>query len=450
MARKIEVEIVGDSSSYQRALGHAQKQTSTFGKAAKLALIGGAAAGFYALGKAAKIGWDEFNAGQKEAAQTRAVIKSTGGAANVTAKHVQAMGEKLMNVSGIDDELVVAGENLLLTFRNIRNEVGKGNDIFDQATELTLDLATAMHTDMNSAAIQVGKALNDPIRGYSRLQRIGVTFSDTQVKLIEHFDKLGDRESAQKVILRELQKEFGGSAKAAGTTLAGKIAVLQERFRNFAGHLVGSVLPALVDFVDFIDRIADAKNITAKIRVIFQGIGDAARGFVDALGKAIFGETKRTPLKLPSGQIVEWKTEHSQGLVDAISEGISAADWSKVGAGMAAGIKDAFVSAASKIPATPEDFVRAIGLDPDKDYSKVFDNWLRGQMSRLGHGILEGLKPDWGKGGKWISDQLGLDGAKKMLGDFAGWIGTTWKGMKDEEREDLLIPEGGEEDEEDA
>src|SRR5678815_4520187 len=134
MARKIEVEIVGDSSSYQRALSGAQSKTSKFGAIAKTALIGGAAAGLYALGKAAKIGWDEYNQGAKVAAQTNAVIKSTGKAANVTAKEVEDLGHYMMLKSGIDDEVIKSGENVLLTFTKIRNEAGAGNDIFFQAT----------------------------------------------------------------------------------------------------------------------------------------------------------------------------------------------------------------------------------------------------------------------------------------------------------------------------
>ena len=85
----------------------------------------------YGLGKVAKIGWDEFNEGQKvSAAQTNAVLKSTGGVANVTGEQVRKLADKIMRYSGIDDEAVASGENLLLTFKNIRNEVGKGNDIF--------------------------------------------------------------------------------------------------------------------------------------------------------------------------------------------------------------------------------------------------------------------------------------------------------------------------------
>ena len=48
--------------------------------------------------------------------------------------------------------LIASGENLLLTFTNIRNEAGKGNDIFNQATTATLDMSVALGTDMTSAA----------------------------------------------------------------------------------------------------------------------------------------------------------------------------------------------------------------------------------------------------------------------------------------------------------
>jgi len=99
---------------------------------------------------------------QKVVAQTNAVLKSTGGIANVTAKEMGRLSEQLMRKSGVDDEAIQSGQNLLLTFTKIRNETGKNNDIFDQATKATLDLSVAMGKDMSSSAILVGKALNDP------------------------------------------------------------------------------------------------------------------------------------------------------------------------------------------------------------------------------------------------------------------------------------------------
>ena len=37
---------------------------------------------------------------------------------------------------------------MLLTFKNIRNETGKGNDIFTQATKADADMSVAMGTDL--------------------------------------------------------------------------------------------------------------------------------------------------------------------------------------------------------------------------------------------------------------------------------------------------------------
>jgi len=245
MARSIRVPIIGDASQYKRALADAQTKTSKFGAVAKTALVSGAAAGFYALGKAAKIGWDEFNAGQRVAAQTNAVIKSTGAVANVTAQDVEDLGHALMLKSGIDDEVIKSGENVLLTFRGIRNEVGKGNDIFDQATKLTLDLSVAMGRDMNSSAVMVGKALQDPIRGLTALRRVGVQFTSAQEDQIVKLTEAGKTMQAQKMILAELRKEFGGSAKAAGETFGGQLNILRERMNNFLGDVTAKAIPYL-------------------------------------------------------------------------------------------------------------------------------------------------------------------------------------------------------------
>jgi hypothetical protein len=179
------------------------------------AAVGGAFAiqqGFNFLGGA----FDAAGEAQKVSAQTEAVLKSTGGAANVTADEVGKLAERLKNMSGIEDEAIQAGQNMLLTFTNIRNEAGEGNDVFNQATETLLDMSVATGTDAKSAAVQLGKALNDPIKGISALSRVGVTFTDEQKEQIKALVGAGDAAAAQKIILKELNREFGGSAKAAG------------------------------------------------------------------------------------------------------------------------------------------------------------------------------------------------------------------------------------------
>jgi len=60
------------------------------------------------------------------------------------AAEIDRLSNRVMTYSGVSDELVKQGAAILLTFRGVRNEIGKGNDIFTQAIELSADLAAAL------------------------------------------------------------------------------------------------------------------------------------------------------------------------------------------------------------------------------------------------------------------------------------------------------------------
>ena len=256
MARKLVVEIVGDSRSFEAALGRATRQTRTFGETLRRgALIAGAALGA-GLAVAAKIGFDELSEGQKVAAQTSAALKSTGGVANVTAKEIEALAESQSKLTGIDDELIQTSENLLLTFKNVRNEVGKGSDIFNRATKSALDLSTAGFGSVESASKMLGKALNDPIKGMTALSRAGVTFSEDQKKAIKALVDSGKSLQAQKLILKEVESQVGGSAKAYGETLPGQLAKARIAFEEMAAGIVAVLLPALTKMAAVVSRVA--------------------------------------------------------------------------------------------------------------------------------------------------------------------------------------------------
>lgn len=252
MAGTVTVTITGDAGSLKRALGDAESSLSSFASKAqsvgeRATSIGrsmtlGVTLPLAALGKMA---FDELSQAAAASAQTEAAIRSTGGAANVTAKQVDALSQSLLNKSGIDDEVIKSGANVLLTFTGIRNEVGAGNDIFNQATKATLDLSVAFGKDMTSSAILVGKALQDPIAGVAALRRVGVQLSDSQVELIKNLVATGDTMGAQKVILGELTREVGGSAEAYGNSLAGKASKAKEELKNVSAEILASALPAL-------------------------------------------------------------------------------------------------------------------------------------------------------------------------------------------------------------
>jgi len=172
-------------------------------------------------------------------AQLEAVIKSTGGAAGVSADEANAWAQSLSEVTRFEDDAIVAGESMLLTFTNI------GEEVFPTATETMLDMSQALGQDLKSSAVQLGKALNDPIRGVTALQRVGVTFTEQQKAQIKAMVEAGDVMGAQKVILAELNKEFGGSARAAGQTLAGQVDILRNQIGNIKEEIGGALLPVL-------------------------------------------------------------------------------------------------------------------------------------------------------------------------------------------------------------
>lgn len=217
-------------------------------------------------------------------AQTDAAIRSTGGAANVSRQHIEDLAEGMESLTTTEREVVQQGANLLLTFTRIRNEAGKGNDIFDRATETALDLSVALGTDMSSASMLLGKALNDPIRGVTALTKAGVQLTKAQKDQIKAFVASGDILSAQKIILAELETQVGGSAEAFANTTAGRV----QRFQNDVGNMFESII---VGATKVADALAD--DAFEGFAMNFGTQGDRVHALADRMGTD-FDELKTT------------------------------------------------------------------------------------------------------------------------------------------------------------
>jgi len=248
---------------------------SFFSGFGKVAALGAAGLGVAGLGLLKGFVSDAEDAA-KVNQQLANTIKTTGDASKTTVGHLQDYANALMTATGINDETIKSGQGMLLTFTNIRNEAGKNNDVFDQATKATLDMTAAMtggnvtQENMRKTSILVGKALNDPVKGLTALRRVGVTFTDQQQEQIKQMVKSGDTMGAQKLILHELGKEFGDSAKAMTTpsqklkTALGEIGenigtALLPLIGQLAGFITKSVLPKMNEFSDWFTKTAVPK-----------------------------------------------------------------------------------------------------------------------------------------------------------------------------------------------
>ena len=271
----LNVPIIADTSGLTRGLKQGTSSLRKFGKMA--AFVGGAAA-IGGLVAVVTYGTKKFIEQEKAVAQTNARLKSTGAVANVTAKDVVKLSDAIAGKTGLDDDSIHSMENMLLTFTNIRNEVGKNNDVFNQATRVTADLSVAFEKDLSSSAIMVGKALNDPIKGITALGKAGVQFTAGQKKTITALVESGRILDAQKLIIKELNTQVGGSAEAYGKTLPGQLSIAKQAFEEISRSLVAKFLPsvtrALGGVAKFIDALGAQPTLTAKIQFVIGAFQD--------------------------------------------------------------------------------------------------------------------------------------------------------------------------------
>ncbi len=227
---------------------------------------------------------------QQVASQTAAVLKSTGGAAGLTADDISGLAGELSKLTPFEDEAIQSAENLLLTFTGI------GGDIMPQATETVLNMSQALGQDLKSSSVQLGKALNDPIKGITALSRVGVAFTDEQKEQIKTMQEAGNIAGAQAIILKELGTEFGGAAKAAGQTFGGQMVILQTAVGNVAEAIGGplikglsagatAILPFVTAFADELPGAID--GFMASLDPVISGLGDFFNQVVGAGGHVI-------------------------------------------------------------------------------------------------------------------------------------------------------------------
>jgi len=221
-----------------------KKASTGFGglsKAAGLAVAGFAAAGTaaMALGRGLAAVTSLAAEQQRVEAQLAATLESTGHAAGMSAEELKKLAGDLQTMTTYGDEAIIASESLLLTFTQI------GRNTFPRAQTAILDMATAMGTDLKAATIQVGKALNDPIKGVSALAEAGIQFSDAQKEMIATMVETGDTAGAQALILKELETQFGGSAAAAADTFGGRMTQLQNIIGDVGEEIGNQLLPAM-------------------------------------------------------------------------------------------------------------------------------------------------------------------------------------------------------------
>ena len=228
------------------------------------------------LGKSAQL----FDTQAQAIAQVEAGIKSTGGVAGKTSEELQKVASSLQNITTYGDEEILEKVTAnMLTFTNVTGEQ------FEKAQMAVLNLSTRLKTDLKSATLQVGKALNDPVKGVSALAEAGIQFTDSQKNMIKSLVEGGKAAKAQEVILKELETQFGGSAEAAAKAGLGPVKQFQNAMGDAFETIGGSVLPILTQLAGHLKTASEwfaglsssTRDAIVKTMLLVAAIGPAVK-----------------------------------------------------------------------------------------------------------------------------------------------------------------------------
>lgn len=226
------------------------------------------------------------------------VFKSTGNAAGFAADEIKTFAAERQKLTNFGDEATIDAAGVLGSFTNIKGEA------FTDALVAAQDLSAFLGTDLQSATIQVGKALNDPARGLTALSRSGIQFSESQTETIKKLQEVGMVADAQRLILQEFQKQFGGQAEALADPITqaknswgdfleevgkGVREITEVILKEFGFENMTVAMSSIVSTFrtewkdDVVGGIKTAVRVAQDVWKVFQAIGDAISPVIDKL-----------------------------------------------------------------------------------------------------------------------------------------------------------------------
>ncbi len=279
-----------ESETACRRMRTAEAQALSFRKGliGMTSFVSAGAVGVFGLGAVLHGAAEEYRKAYKATAATNTAIAATGGVAGVSAGHVEDLADRLSLKVGVDDNAIHSAENLLLTFRNVHNEVGRGNDIFDQATKTALDMSAAYGQDLRSSAIQLGKALEDPVKGAQALRRVGAIDQhdiDTVKAMAQAHRSLGDQ---QRYVLDAINKAGVRGQAAAQADPIDRMNVAVKLLEKSLGRDLAPAVTVVADeFATFVTGLEQGTGVGGQVADTAKDIWNV----VKALSPALIGLT---------------------------------------------------------------------------------------------------------------------------------------------------------------
>lgn len=251
---KLEAAVKKNQPTMTRTQRAMQGVTSTLKNMGPGLLIAGAAA--VALGaKLVQMGEE----GLQAQARLDNITKSMGlfgGEASAVSERLGDLADTQARATGIDDDAILATQAKLMTFRELAKTADEVGGAFDRTTTAALDLAAAGFGEATQNAVQLGKALNDPVKGLTALSRAGITFTEDEKEKIKVLVESGKMLEAQDTLLRAIETQVGGTAEATATATAR----MQVAWSQVGEEIGKEFVPVLNDVADGLNSLFSEKT----------------------------------------------------------------------------------------------------------------------------------------------------------------------------------------------
>ena len=255
------------------------KQLETVGQKAQFAIRKAAipaalaVGALAAAGKSALAAGEEVNSANARIGQIAKSMDIFGESTDYVQKRLVKLAEAQAVELGISNLTIKATKAKLLTFRNLAKSANVVGGAFDRANMAALDMAAAGFGSAEGNAVQLGKALEDPIKGIAALAKSGVTFTEQEKEKIRTLVESNKLLDAQDMILKAIEQQVGGTAAAT----ADDSAKMKEGFAQVSQALGMSLLPILETVTPILLGFATwAKENPGTFKIVAAAIGGIA------------------------------------------------------------------------------------------------------------------------------------------------------------------------------
>lgn len=159
-------------------------------------------------------------------AKTEALLRATGYSSGYTGDQLDKMARKIALGTLASTDEIRDAIDVMLTFKSV------SGDSFERAIELSQDMAVVMGGSAKTAALQLGKALEDPVTGMTALRRSGVSFTQSEKDMVKQLVESNRVLEAQELILQKVNDQLGGAGAAEASGLIGSVDTMTQRWEE--------------------------------------------------------------------------------------------------------------------------------------------------------------------------------------------------------------------------